>query len=82
MESPPWPPGETPAEREARLQAYQRLVAATQRVGEPIRKLHELLRTVAHNEAETRRFLAEVYGVPDDLLDDMLRLRMTEMEEG
>ena len=80
MESAPWDPGETPAEREARLQAYERLVSATQRAGEPIRKLHQLLRTVARNEADTRRFLAEdVYGVPDDLLDDLIRVRLREL---
>ena len=38
-----------------------------------------MLREVARNEEETRRFLAEeVYGVPDDLLDDLIRVRMTE----
>jgi hypothetical protein len=35
---------------------------------------------VASNEEQTRRFLAdEVYGVPDPLLDDLLRVRMTDL---
>jgi len=38
------------------------------------------VRQVAHNESETRRFLSEeVYGVPDALLDDLLRLRLADL---
>lgn len=45
-----------------------------------IRTLHELLRQVADNEVKTREFLArEVYGVPDSLLDDMLRIRFADL---
>jgi hypothetical protein len=45
----------------------------------PLEKLASMLREVARNEEETRRFLAEeVYGVPDDLLDDLIRVRMAE----
>lgn len=74
----PWEPGETPGERAARQEAYDRLAAAARRVGLPLAKLHGLLAEVARNEAETRRFLAEeVYHVPDDLLDDLVRVRLT-----
>jgi hypothetical protein len=82
MDQPPWHPGDSPAERQARQEAYDRLVAAAQRAGEPIRKLHQLLTTIAVNETETRRFLSEeVYGVPDDLLDDLLSLRLRELDD-
>lgn len=75
----PWQPGETPEERAARREAYRRLAEAARRVGVPIERLASMLREVAHNEAETRRFLAEeVYGVPDDLLDDLIRVRTAE----
>ena len=79
----PWEPGETPEEREARAEAYRRLSAAARRVGLSLEGLGGMLREVAHNEVETRRFLAErVYGVPDDLLDDLLRVRMEGLEDG
>jgi hypothetical protein len=78
-----WKPGETPEEREARAEAYRRLSEAARRVGMSLDRLGGMLRQVATNEAETRRFLAErVYGVPDDLLDDLLRVRLAELEEG
>ena len=78
----PWQPGETPEEQAARREAYRRLVSAARRVGLPLEQLGSMLRQVAANEAETRRFLAEeVYGVPDDLLDDLVRVRMEEMRE-
>lgn len=77
----PWHPGETPDERAARAEAYRRLSAAARRVGLPLGRLGAMLRQVAANEAATRRFLAErVYGVPDDLLDDLLRVRLAELE--
>jgi hypothetical protein len=77
----PWHPGETPDEQAARRDAYERLSAAARRVGLSVDRLGALLRQVAHNEAETRRFLSdEVYGVPDPLLDDLLRLRMKELD--
>lgn len=76
----PWEAGETPQEQAARREAYQRLVDAARRVGLPLDKLGSALREVARNETETRRFLAdEVYGVPDDLLDDMVRLRLADL---
>jgi hypothetical protein len=79
MAGPPWAAGETPEERAARAQAYARLAAAARRVGVPLDRLAELLRKVAINEAETRRFLAdEVYHVPDSLLDDLIRLRLND----
>lgn len=75
----PWHPGETPEEMAARREAYRRLAEAARRVGMPLEKLASMLREVARNEEETRRFLAEeVYGVPDDLLDDLIRVRMAE----
>jgi hypothetical protein len=76
----PWHPGETPDEQEARREAYQRLVDAARRVGLPLSNLGRMLRDVAHNEEETRRFLSrEVYGVPDDLLDDLVRVRLEDL---
>lgn len=78
----PWHPGETPDEQAARREAYERLVAAARRVGLPLERLGSLLRQVARNEAETRRFLAdEVYGVPDALLDDLVRLRLADLAD-
>jgi hypothetical protein len=79
----PWEPGETPEEQAARREAYQRLVDAARRVGMPLEQLGSALREVARNETETRRFLAEeVYGVPDGLLDDMVRVRLADLAEG
>jgi 8-oxo-dGTP pyrophosphatase MutT (NUDIX family) len=76
----PWDSGETPDEQAARREAYERLSAAARRVGLSIERLSDLLRQVTHNETETRRFLAdEVYGVPDPLLDDLLRVRMADL---
>ncbi|MBW3629804.1 MAG: cyclodeaminase/cyclohydrolase family protein [Gemmatimonadetes bacterium] len=73
----PWHPGETPEEQAARRAAYQRLVDAARRVGVPLERLARAIEKVARNETETRRFLSdEVYGVPDDLLDDLVRVRL------
>ena len=78
----PWQPGETPEEEAARREAYQRLVDAARRVGFPTERLARALRAVTRNEAETRRFLSEeVYGVPDDLLDDLVRVRLKDLAE-
>jgi hypothetical protein len=78
----PWRPGETPEEDAARREAYRRLGEAARRVGVPIERLAALLRAVARNEAETRELLSrEVYGVPDALLDDLLRLRLADLED-
>ena len=80
MNQEPWHPGDTPEERAARREAYRRLADAARRVGVPLDRLGRMLREVAHNETETRRFLAEeVYGVPDDLLDDLVRVRLTDL---
>jgi 8-oxo-dGTP pyrophosphatase MutT (NUDIX family) len=79
----PWEPGETPDEQAARREAYERLSAAARRVGVSLERLGELLRKVTRNEAETRRFLSdEVYGVPDALLDDLVRVRMADLSRG
>jgi arginine deiminase len=76
----PWEPGDSPEEREARREAHERLLAAARRAGVSMQRLHDLLAAVAHNEAETRRFLAEeVYGVPDALLDDLIRVRLNDL---
>jgi hypothetical protein len=75
----PWEPGETPDEQDARRQAYERLSSAARRVGLSLERLSDVLRQVTTNETETRRFLAdEVYGVPDEHLDDYLRVRMAD----
>lgn len=76
----PWQPGETPEEQAARRAAYQRLVDAARRVGMPLDRLARAIGEVANNEVETRRFLTEeVYGVPDDLLDDLVRVRLADL---
>lgn len=81
--SEPWHPGETAEEQEARREAYRRLLGAARRVGLSMQGLGEMLRQVAHNETETRRFLSdEVYGVPDDLLDDLLRVHLKDLGGG
>jgi hypothetical protein len=78
----PWHPGETPEEQAARREAFDRLVGAARRAGMSLDRLGQLLREVARSEAETRRFLAEeVYGVPDDLLDDLVRVRLKSLSE-
>ncbi len=76
----PWPPGETPEEDAARKEAYERLTRAARRMDIPLEKLAGLLRQIARNEVETRKFLTdEVYGVPDTLLDDLVRVRLAEL---
>jgi hypothetical protein len=75
----PWKPQETPEEQAIRREAHQRLADAVQRAGHPLERLGQLLSQMAQNEAETRRFLAEeVYGVPDDLLDDLVRVHLAD----
>jgi hypothetical protein len=45
-------------------------------------RLGEMLRQLLDNETETRRFLAEeVYGVLDEVLDDLLRIRLNDLRE-
>ena len=76
----PWNAGDTPEEQAARQEAYRRLAAAARRVGVSVDQLGRALREVARSEAETRRFLAEeVYGVSDDLLDDLVRVRLADL---
>ena len=80
MTNAPWPSGESPEEKIAREEAYRRLSLAATRAGYSLERLHELLRMVARNEEETRRFLAEeVYHVNDDLLDDLVRVRLGDL---
>jgi hypothetical protein len=77
----PWKGGETPEEQAARREAYERLVAAFRRAGVPLERLGRMLGQVARNEAETRDFLRDqVYGVPDDMLDDLVRIRMADLD--
>lgn len=75
----PWKTPETPEEQAIRREAHQRLADAVRRAGYPLEYLAQLLGQVARNEAESRRFLAEeVYGVPDDLLDDLVRVHLAD----
>ena len=68
-------------DREVRHEAYRRLSAAVRRAGYSIDRLHEMLSQVATNEIETRDFLArEVYQVSDDLLDDLVRVRLADAD--
>ena len=76
----PWFEGETPEERQARREAYERIAGSAARLGLPLERLAALLRQLHANEEETRRFLGEIYRVPDDSLDDYLRLRMKDLE--
>lgn len=75
----PWEQAETPDEQAARREAYERLSAAARRVGLSLDRLGDMLRQVSANETETRRLLSQVYAVPDELLDDLLRLRMKDL---
>ncbi len=78
----PWHPGETPEEQAARREAYQRLADAARRVGLPREQLADVIRRLASNETETRRFLREeVYGVPDELLDDLIRVHLSDLRK-
>jgi len=78
----PWFEGETNEERQARREAYERLAGAAGRLGLPLERLAAMLRQLYANEAETRRFLSEIYHVPDHSLDDYLRLRMKDLGRG
>lgn len=76
-----WLSPENSDEQEARDEAFRRLAAAARRAGYSIDRLHEMLSQVAANEAETRRFLSrEVYDVSDDMLDDLIRVRLGDLE--
>jgi hypothetical protein len=76
----PWFEGETPEERQERREAYERIAGSASRLGLPLERLAAMLRQLHENEAETRRFLADIYHVPDDSLDDYLRLRLKDLE--
>lgn len=81
MVQDPWMPERTPEEEAARRAALERLAAAARRLGLPRERLASLLRQVEANEEATRRLLsAEVYHVPDDLLDDLLRVHLADLE--
>lgn len=77
-----WRPEESAAERARREEAYHRLAEAAKRVGVPLERLAAALRRLERNEVESRRFLAEeVYGVPDSLLDDLVRVRLADLAD-
>jgi hypothetical protein len=77
-----WRPGNSPEEAAARQVALERLAAAARRLGLPHERLAGLLRQVEENEEATRKLLSrEVYGVPDDLLDDLLRVHLADLDE-
>ncbi|HEV7589988.1 MAG TPA: hypothetical protein VGO40_17865 [Longimicrobium sp.] len=76
----PWFEGETPEERQVRRDAYERIAGSASRLGLPLERLAAMLRQLAANETETRRFLSEIYHVPDDSLDDYVRIRMKDLE--
>ena len=67
-------------ERLRRQEALERLAAAARRLGVSADRLAALLRGLESNETATRKFLAEeVYGVSDELLDDVVRVRLAEL---
>ena len=77
----PWFENESNEERQARREAYERIAGAASRMRMPLERLDALLRQLYRNEAETRSFLADIYRVPDDALDDYLRLRLKDLEQ-
>lgn len=77
----PWFENESNEEREARREAYERIAGAAGRMRLPLERLDAALRQLWRNEAETRRFLADLYRVPDDSLDDFLRLRLKDLRD-
>lgn len=78
----PWFENESNEERQARREAYERIAGAASRMRLPLERLDAALHQLYRNEAETRRFLADLYRVPDDALDDFLRLRLKDLREG
>lgn len=78
----PWFEGETNDERDARRHAYERLARAAGRLALPLERLDAMLHQLQTNEAETRRFLSELYHVPDENLDEYLRVRMKDLASG
>lgn len=77
----PWFENESNEERQARREAYERIAGAADRMRLPLERLDAALRQLWRNEAETRRFLADLYRVPDDSLDDFLRLRLKDLRD-
>jgi hypothetical protein len=78
----PWRPEPSAKEDAVRREALQRLADAARRLGVPRDQLASLLRQVESNEEATRRFLSEeVYHVPDELLDDLLRVHLADLED-
>ena len=76
----PWFENESNEERQARREAYERIAGSASRLGLPLERLAAMLRQLHANEEETRRFLSEIYHVPDDSLDDYVRIRMKDLE--
>jgi len=77
----PWFEDESDEERQARRDAYERIASAAARLRLPLERLDAMLHHLRQNEDETRRFLADLYHVPDDSLDDFLRLRLKDLED-
>lgn len=78
-----WRDASDASEEERRREALSRLAAAARRLGVSTERLAALLRGLEGNETATRKFLSdEVYGVPDELLDDVVRVRLAELDRG
>jgi hypothetical protein len=77
----PWFESESNEERQARREAYERIVNAAARLRLPLERFDAMLHHLQQNEVETRQFLADLYRVPDDALDDFLRLRLKDLEQ-
>lgn len=70
-----------PGDRSERADAYERLVTAARKAGISLERLHSMLRQVAENEAAGRELLRDtVYGVPDEFLDDLVRVRLADLD--
>lgn len=83
MSEEQWRGEPDPTEQARRREALERLAAAARRLGVSADRLAALLRGLESNETATRKFLAEeVYGVPDELLDDVVRIRLGELGDG
>lgn len=68
---------DSPDERR-RNDAYRRILAAAQEGGTSLDRLHELLRQLEQNEAQTAELLRTVYGIPEEFLSDYLELMVRE----
>lgn len=72
---------------EEHLAAYRRIVEGLRGLASEnqaaLERFRDDLRLVLRNEEATRRLLADdVYRVPDEWLDDLLRVRLEELRGG